>query len=212
MKKVLFGLISFFLCAFPVFAEPASISFDPIEIQSKTNEIITVDVNIYTADTPVASTDVWVRYDPRYLEPLVDTTKKGNLFNTIDTKIVSPGNLYVYGVQQDTSQSESKKGKLATLSFKALSSGQTQLSFECVPFKKQTSQIIKADSQLTNIISCPATVTHTAQVTISADSSVLGENTRMNSIMRIASGTGAIIIALLTGYLFMKYQRLRKRA
>jgi hypothetical protein len=211
MKKWVLLMAALFIFASPVSAEPASISFDPIDIKASTQEIIKVDINIYTDAQPVASTDVWITYDPAYLEPLVDETQAGSLFETIDTKIVSPGKVYIYGLQKNTFNVGAVQGKLATVVFKTKAAGETQLSFDCVPSKKRTSQIIKADRSLTNIISCSATMTHTAQVTISQKSSILGAATGNFSVMKILYGTIGIIVAILTVYLFIKYERKLKQ-
>ncbi|KKQ37932.1 MAG: hypothetical protein US54_C0022G0004 [Candidatus Roizmanbacteria bacterium GW2011_GWA2_37_7] len=188
----------------------ASFSFDPITTTVKQGETVTVDVLIYSGKDPVISSDVWISYNPELLTPITEglsDIKPGDLFQITDSKIISPGSMYLYAINQSPSEADITNGKLASISFTAHGSGTTDLRFNCIPFQKQTSQIIRRDPELTNIINCTTTRAHTAAITIEAEN-VLGASTQ-NTYHSWYVGL-ALLFTVFIGVLFFRYKRLSK--
>lgn len=208
MKYIFVFLLVLLFSVSPVFAAPASLSFDPVEIQSLTGDTIDVTVNIFTGSQSVTSTDVWLSYDPTILRPVINTVKTGSLFDTIEMKEIESGKLYIYGIQKNPRQVEPVQGTLATIQFISLKAGKSSLKFECDPSQKSSSQIIAADSNLSNVISCPATIAHSAIVSIS-NNNILGVSTENNLITQLSYILGVIVI-IFSSTLFIRYQRIRR--
>ncbi|OGK35360.1 hypothetical protein A3A93_04885 [Candidatus Roizmanbacteria bacterium RIFCSPLOWO2_01_FULL_38_12] len=182
---------------------PASLSFDPIQQTTTTGQKVEVAVNIFTNNQAVASTDIWIKYDPNIVVPLPNEVENGSLFQSIDAKIVTPGSLYIYGIQNNPSSSTPLLGTVATIKFQTLREGATDIGFECAPYKKQTSTIIAADRSLSNIISCPSTIAHTGRITVE-EGGILGASTGKFSISPMYLVLGLVL--LLTVFLFYRYR------
>jgi hypothetical protein len=150
MRKFFLLLLAYLTVSGVVFAEPATLSFDPIDIKAHEGETIEVKVNIFTGAEKAAASDVYINYNPAYLEALPDKTKIGNLFSQVDAKLINPGRLYLYAIEDDRSKVRAELGTVATVYFKALTPAQTELSFSCNPFSGLSSQIIRGDDTLTS--------------------------------------------------------------
>ena len=191
-------------------ANSASFSFDPISTTAAAGDTISVDVLMYSGSDTVISSDVWISYNPEILTPITEgllDVKGGNFFQITKAKILSPGKMYLYAINPSPSAANVANGKLASISFKARNSGSTDLRFECIPFQKQTSQIIRYDSELSNIINCTTTRAHTTSITITAGN-VLGTSTQ-NSYQTWYIAL-AVLFVLFTGVLFLRYKRLSR--
>jgi len=188
----------------------SSFSFDPISATVTEGGTLTVDVLMYSGSDPIISTDVWISYNPEILTPITEGEQAvigGDFFQITDAKIVSPGKMYLYAINQSPANVNTTNGKLASIRFKARKTGTTELHFDCIPFHKQTSQIIKYDAELSNVINCRATRAHSSSVVVKSEN-VLGASTQ-NSYQ-----TGYIVLAILlvvfTGVLYLRYKRLGK--
>lgn len=190
-----------------VFAAPASLSFDPVEVQISKGKQVDITVNIFTGSQSVTSTDVWINYDPAIIQPELNTVKTGSLFDTIEYKIIEPGKLYLYGIQKNPRQADPVQGTLATVQFTALTNGTSALSFDCDPSQKLTSQIIASDSNLSNVIGCDVTKAHSASITVS-DSTILGVSTENTFVTQISYVVGVIVLVF-SIVLFIRYQHIR---
>lgn len=189
----------------------ASFSFYPISVTAQAGETITVDVLMYSGSDPVISSDAWISYNPEILTPITEGSmyvKGGDFFQITDAKILSPGKMYLYAINQSPSAANIANGKLASISFMAREAGSTDLRFDCVPFQKQTSQIIRYDPELSNIINCTTTRAHTASITITEAGNVLGTTTQ-NAYQTWYIAL-AILFVLFTGVLFLRYKRLAR--
>lgn len=192
----------------------ASFSFEPVNVTVSKGDIIPLDVMIYSGDDPVISTDAWIAYDPTMLSistPQNPELIKGELFQSVDAKIISPGRLYIYAINPSHTEKKETNGKLATVYFKAEKSGQVELRFECNPFSTQTSQIIKNDEELNNIINCTSTQSHTSTVTIGNSGSVLGVSVNKTMTTNLGYVVATILLLILTGVLFMRYRKLMQK-
>ncbi len=209
MKYLLSFFVFLFLTTSQVYAVPATLSFDPSDIKIKNGQEIQVNINMFTGNEAVASTDIMINYDKSLLEPIPNSTKNGTIFQTIDTKIISPGKLYIYGVQENKNEFVKAQGTVATVSFKTLKAGTTQLSFDCNPVIKNTSQIIKGSDSFQNIISCPSTIAHISSISI-AEGTVLGAYADTYGKLNTYTAIFGILVAVFTFFVFLKYQRLKK--
>jgi hypothetical protein len=187
---------------------PASLSLEPTSITASQGELIPLDLLIYSGKDVVVSTDVYITYDPQLLE-VTKQIDGGDLFQSVGVKQIAPGKVYVYGINLDLAQVKPVEGNVARIYFQALSSGTTQLQIDCVPFSKQTSQIISQQDELTNTIHCDSTRTHTATVTISGDN-VLGASTQNMLSLYKWHISAVILVAILTATLYKRYRKLTK--
>lgn len=190
-------------------ANTASFSFDPITTTTQEGEIFTTDILMYSGSDPVISSDVLISYNPEVLTPITDGAsdiQPGDFFQIIEAKILSPGKVYIYAINQSPSQSRAANGKLASVSFRARKAESTELRFDCIPFQKLTSQIIANDPDLTNIINCTTTRAHTSTVLIEAGNNVLGTSTQ-KSYQTWYVGL-AVLFAIFAGVLYFRYKRL----
>ncbi len=207
MKYIFVFLLVLFSVVPSVYAAPASLSFDPINIQTTSGKPIDVTINIFTGNQPVASTDIWLSYDPTILQPLPDNTKTGSLFKTVDVKEIEPGKLYIYGIADNPREVTPVQGTIATIQFMSLKAGTSQLRYECDSSMRSSSQIIAVDNNLTNVISCPATISHSSTVTVT-ENNILGVSTENNLINQLSYILGIIVI-IFSIVLFVRYQRIR---
>lgn len=208
MNILLLSLFFLFLTVGPVQAVPASVSFEPSTSNVKVNEIVELNINMYTGNEAVASSDIKINYDETLLEPIINQTKNGSIFQHVDAKIISPGTLYLYGIQEDKELMQPAQGTIATISFKALKEGNSQLSFECDPLQNTSSQIIKNNADFENIINCTSTLSHRAEISISKGS-VLGTYSEYSALQPYTTIFG-ILVLVFTFFIFLKYQRLKK--
>lgn len=193
----------------PVQGAPASLSFDPSETSVKVGQAVKLNVNMYTDNASVASVDVMINYDKGFFEPVLDATVNGSTFQKVDTKIIKPGTIYLYGIQEDKESTQPVQGHIASVTFKALKEGTTQITFGCDPVKNTTSQIIKSNEELENIISCTSTLSHTANITIDKGS-VLGTYADTYTNVSPLTAIFGILVAVFTFFVFLKYQKLKK--
>lgn len=191
----------------------ASFSFEPVVKTVSQGDVVAVDVMMYSGDTPVISSDVWISYNPELLSiqnPQSPDIEKGSLFQNVNARTIAPGSIYLYGIQNSKTSTSAANGKIATIYFKAEKSGQALLRFECVPFSKQTSQIIESNAELTNIINCESTRSHTSTVTITSDNSVLGASTSRMGISLVSMLVVGGILAILIGLFVYRYRKLAR--
>lgn len=189
----------------------ASFSFDPVSIQTRTGDTFPVDVLIYSGSDPVISSDIWVRYDPNVLELVPQDTALVTarpLFATVETKPIAPGSLYLYALKPVSTQAGATNGVIATLHFRTKTAATTHLQFDCIPFEEKTSQIIRQDPELTNIINCDTTRTHQATVTV-AGSEVLGVSDRMKQgIINPWYFSAGVVLMVIAGMVLFRYRQL----
>ncbi|MBP9691474.1 hypothetical protein KBD81_05350 [Candidatus Woesebacteria bacterium] len=193
--------------------QTASFSFEPVVKTVSQGDVVAVDVMMYSGDTPVISSDVWISYNPEVLtiqNPQKVDIEKGPLFENVNARTIAPGSLYLYGIQNSKTSTTPANGKIATVYFTAQKSGQALLRFECVPFSKQTSQIIESNSELTNIIHCESTRSHTSTITVTSDSNVLGASTRNAGISTTSILVVGGLLAILIGLFVYRYRKLAR--
>lgn len=190
----------------------ASLSFDPVSTSVKEGDVIPVQILIYTGSENVMSTDVWISYNPDYFIPAPtkqSVIEAGTLFQKVNAKVISPGSLYVFGINESASSTPAN-GSLATFFLQAVKSGSSEIRFQCNESGTLTSQIIKQNESLDNIINCGRTTSHTAQIAIKANSSVLGASTASQSLNSWLFVGFGMVLGMMVALLIIRYRRLQK--
>lgn len=194
-------------------ANTASFSFDPVTINAKAGEVFPVDILIYTGSEKVVSTDVFVNYDSEKLSALPNKKPRiesGELFQKTDAKLVSPGKLYLYGLNENITNANSTNGKIATIYFQAKKSGKTELNFDCISFQEHSSKIIKNDENFSNIVNCQVSRSHNTIIDIDAGKDVLGASIGPSAAFN-PYFVAALLLCALMGAIFLRYNRLTKK-
>lgn len=192
----------------------ASLSFEPTQVNVQAGEIIPVDINMFSGESSIISSDIWISYDPSRVTVNTSsgtpTFEKGPLFENVQAKIISPGSLYLYAINGKSTE-KNATGKVATVYFTATKGGQTDLRFECVPFGDKTSQIIENSTELNNVINCNLTRAHTTSINIDSQNNVLGATTSSSFVSPLLYlGVGLLIVSL-AGILMYRYRQLSKQ-
>jgi hypothetical protein len=166
MKKYLINsvIVFAFLFIVPFVAHAATLDFDPDSTTVAPNGTFTVDVDLEAGTDQVASTDIYVLYDDTILE--VQQVTAGSFFPLVQPNTEEKGRLYIAGTVTSQGDYKTGTGTVATISFKAIGEGSTNMSFDCDTAVDDKSEIIQNDTSAANIIECSALQTHT--VTISA--------------------------------------------
>lgn len=154
MRNIVFSVaINIFIFAFLVVASTyaATLNFNPNSVNTQQDGTFSVDVTIDAGTEQVTGTDVYVIYDPQYLQ--LQTVTAGSFFPKSDN-MPSSGKLYVWGVIENQGEYKSGQGVVSTLTFKMLKGGNTTVSFQCNTSNAETSKILKNDINATNVINC----------------------------------------------------------
>jgi len=153
MKKFASGVFILFLFFF-IFAGSAfaaSLKFDKTSASVNTGDTFEIQMLVDAGSDQIISADAYVTYDASMLEE--ESVTNGSFFPSVVPQI-SSGSIYVAGMVNDTSSSKTGSGMLATVKFKALKDGNTDIKYNCESTTTGPSKIIKNDLNATNIISC----------------------------------------------------------
>lgn len=132
-------------------ASAATLNFNPNSVSTQQDGTFSVDVLVDSGTEQITGTDIYVLYDPQYLE--LQTVTAGSFFPKTDN-IPSSGKLYVWGVIENQGEYKSGQGVVSTLTFKTIKSGNTTVQFDCNLSNTETSKILKNDINATNVINC----------------------------------------------------------
>ncbi len=145
---VFFGV--FLLLAVPK-AQAAVIEFSPTSGSFAVNSKFDVQINVNTEEVDTTSTDAVINFDSSLLS--VDSVSYGSFYETVLHSQES-GKLFISGMVSNPGQIVNGTGTLATVSFKALTSGTATLSFACTAGKTDDSNVTKNDLDSTDVIDC----------------------------------------------------------
>lgn len=129
----------------------ANLDFNPDSVSTSPDSTFSADVIIDAGSDQVAGTDVYINFDPQYLE--LQTVTYGSYFPKVDD-IPSSGQVYISGVIENQGEYQTGQGTVATITFKAVKAGSTTVAFDCNTANTQTSKIVQNDINATNIINC----------------------------------------------------------
>jgi len=168
----------------------AFLKFDKTTVSSQATQTFTVDVTVDAGTDQVTSTDIWIVYDPSYLE--AQTVTNGTFFPAVTSNITS-GKVSITGLIVDPGTYKTGTGVVATVTFKSLLNGTNSLSFDCRTDVSNSSKIIKNDVNATNIIECSknvgATVTIGGTATSSSSSTGTYATPTVSSVQPTVAGT-----------------------
>ncbi len=155
-------ILTFFVGA-PVSAYAVnSLSFDTASVNSNIGETIPVKVNV-SADDAINSADVKLKYDFNTLQ--VVSVEPGDFFPIITNSISTPGTLFIGALPEGTVGSKGA-GTIATVNFKAIKAGASQMTFLCTDVQTNTSKLNMTADDPQNVIDCSATGAQVLAVSI----------------------------------------------
>ncbi len=157
---LLFGSV-FVLTVGAVHAQAAALLFDPESSEVDVDESFSVDVTIDTGTSQVAGADIYITYDSSIVS--LQSVTGGDFFPIV-TNIPETDQLYVAGVVANQGEYKTGTGTVATLVFKAVETGETQLKFTCDLTQTETSKINQNDINASNIIDCSKLGVHDVTV------------------------------------------------
>ena len=143
--------IALFLFGIVLPTSAATLDFNPDSVSTSQDGTFSVDLTIDAGTEQVAGTDIYVSYNPSYLE--LQSVTARSFFPKIDN-IPSSGKLYIAGVIENQGDYKTGQGTVAVISFKSLKSGSTTVSYTCDIANTETSKIVKNDINATNLINC----------------------------------------------------------
>jgi len=158
---VLAGIIMFL--AVPALAAPvlaATLEFDNTSYPVTANSTVSVKVNIDTGGEQVLATDIYVLYDSAVIQ--AQSVTAGTFFPTVTNNITS-GRIYIAGMVNDVASAKTGEGTVATIVFKGLAKGTSNLTFDCSG-TTGPSKILNNKVEPANIIQCSANGTAQADV------------------------------------------------
>ena len=146
----------------------ASFDFDPDSTEIDVDDTFTVTVDIDAGTDQIAGTDIYISYDDDLLD-LQSVT--GASYFPLVSNIPSTDRLYISGVVANQGEYKTGAGTVATLIFKGVADGSTELTFDCDLTQTDTSKIVKNDINASNVINCSALETHAVTIGAGDDTS-----------------------------------------
>ncbi|OGK21023.1 hypothetical protein A3C23_02315 [Candidatus Roizmanbacteria bacterium RIFCSPHIGHO2_02_FULL_37_13b] len=133
---------------------PAIIKLDTSEKTTSVNQTFKVDVYVDAGQYEILSSDVRLQYDKSSIEPL--SAEDGGFMTLVYSDLYSkPGNIYLASVVEEAKDYRTGKGKVATITFKAIKQGKSKISVICIPgVTADDSNISKNDINATDVIDC----------------------------------------------------------
>ena len=203
MKKIIYNAVigaALFIAVSGFSVHAASLEFDSASSAIEVDETFTVTVDIDAGTDQIEGTDIYVSYDDDLLD-LQSVT--GVDYFPIVGNTPETSRLYIYGVVANQGEYKTGTGSVATLVFKGVAEGETDLTFDCDLSKTDTSKIAKNDINASNIIDCSQLEVHT--VTIGAGSASTSTSTKETTSSLPESGTYDMVVqyALMGGILLL---------
>lgn len=179
----------------------AELQFDPESSEVEVDDTFSVDINIDAGSDQIAATDVILTFDPDLLS--LQSVTGGDYFPMVSNQ-PETGGLYIAAHIVNQGEYKTGTGTVATLIFKALKEGTTDVKFTCDLTQSRTSKINKNDLNATNVIDCSALNMHNvvigagdsgANSTSTNKTSTLPESGVIDDMLRYA-GFGSILLGL----------------
>jgi len=172
-KKIFFTFVLVIFLLLPVFfkVKAASFSFDKNSYSVSVGQTVQVQINIDAGAEQVNGADVYINYDSSSLS--VESISAGSFFPTVtnDKSII-----YIAGLVDDPASPKTGSGTLATITFKGLKDGTSNLSFDC-----NNSKIVKNDANASNILQCSSNYNAVISVGSGSSSSSSNNNNSANT-------------------------------
>ena len=160
MKRTFFSFsiaaVVFLLASHGV--QAATLSLDPATQSIPTGDTFDVLLRIDTEGESTTSTDAVMTFDSSILSVIsIEEGDHGSspffpdLFQNI-----SPGEIYIGASVIESIDTRSGTGTVATMTFKGVSPGVSDVIFDCTPGKTSDTNISKSDKNATDIVVCTA--------------------------------------------------------
>lgn len=182
--------------------EAASLKFDPSNINATKGVPFEVKVNVEIGSEQVTSVDVFITYDASMFDLGSTPVTTGGFFPQIANVTNQPGKLYIAGLVVEAGQYRTGTGTVAIINFKPKTTGTSTMSFDCAAGVSGDSNIVKNDTNSTDIINCAENNTVKVEVGETSSTSTPtpygykpsttpagGSNTGSNSYTNINNGT-----------------------
>lgn len=165
LRFIIASLVSFifFMNASSVFA--ATLLFNPTFTEVRPENTFTVSINIDAGTDQLAGADIYITYDANLLE--VQSITDGSYFPQVED-VSNTGRLYISGFVNTQGDYKTGAGTVATMSFRALQEGNTELTVDCDPSETDTSKIVINDTSLSNILDCTTLQAHSITISMNA--------------------------------------------
>lgn len=142
----------------------ATLNFDQATVSTSVNQTFTITIIVDSKDEQINSSDVYVLYDQTYLtaqsvipkSTTLDTFSDETFFPIILSNLQTAGRAYIAAMIDLPGTYKTGRGTIASIVFKALKNGTTDLTFDCTAGVTTDSNIVKNDVQSTDIIECGA--------------------------------------------------------
>lgn len=133
-------------------AHAASLSFDPSSINVDAGDTFDIDIVVKIGEDEALGVDALIEYDSSLLE--VQDIIDGTLLPIALEEYDETDKIYVVGLSDNSLESVSGEGVLATISFKALSGGTVNMSYICELGETGDSNISENSLDALDIIEC----------------------------------------------------------
>ncbi len=149
----------------------AFLKFDQASFDVEVDETFDVQIIVDPGSEQITSIDSYISYDSAVVN--AQTVTSGTYFPTVLNDLTT-GNAYVAGLVDSPSDFKTGVGTVATITFKALAEGETDLIYDCDGEATVTSKIIKNDINSTNIIECSQNGTAVITVSVGGEEATGG--------------------------------------
>ncbi|QQS43283.1 hypothetical protein IPM65_03920 [Candidatus Roizmanbacteria bacterium] len=142
--------------------------FEPSSTSVKKNETFNINLTIDPGSEQVAGADIYLTYNANLLT--IDQVTAGSYFPLV-SNVPATGRIYISATVATQGESKTGSGTIATITFKAIETGNASITVDCDPSKTDTSRIIKNDIDATNVLVCEALQAHTVTITAASEPS-----------------------------------------
>lgn len=155
-------------------AHAAFLKFDKADYSVAVDETFDVEIIVNPGSDQITSIDSYVTYDSAIIN--ADSVTDGSYFPTVLNDLTT-GKVYIAGLVDSPSDFKSGVGTVATITFKGLAEGETDLVFDCDGEATVTSKVIKNDINSTDIIECAQNGTATITIGVGGEGTGGAEDT-----------------------------------
>lgn len=131
MKNIILSIacLALILAAAPASAHAAFLEFDPSSVNVDVGDTFDMDIVVKVSDDEITGVDAVGDFDPSVLE--VQAITDGTFLEIAHKSFDNPGRFYVAGLVNSVGESVTGEGVLATVTFKAIASGTTTVTYLC---------------------------------------------------------------------------------
>jgi hypothetical protein len=154
-KIVVLGLFLLLIAGFmPVFArvEAASLKFTPATVSTAVDKTFELQINVDAGTKEVLGVDALLQYDNTKLK--VEGITDGTYLSVGQKDTNKSGKVYVAGVVDSPGESVTGSGVLATVKFKVIAGGESEVKYICEIGETNESNISENSTDAPDLIDC----------------------------------------------------------